>query len=144
KTSLLEAFARGLRRPVAYLDLGGRGESALIGTRRTRAGAQPGKIIGALRDVGVRDAVLILEEMDEIGLGKIDGDPIEAMEEVLAWNGRSAFVDRYIDLPFDLSETLIVATALDFYRVPRNLRDLLVEIRIAGYTPEEKVEIARE
>src|SRR5690606_33895887 len=144
KTALVTAFARGLGRPLASLDLGGRGESALIGTRRTRSGAQPGKIAGALRDVGVRDPVFLLEEMDQIGLGKVDGDPIEALEEALNWEGRQQFVDRYLDIPFDLTDTLFIATAQDFYRVPGDLRDLLVEIRIAGYTPEEKVDIALE
>jgi len=144
KTTLVEALARGLGRPLASLDMGGRGESQLVGTRRTRTGAQPGKIAALYRDVGVKDPVVLLEEMDEIGLGKVEGDPIEAMEEALEWEGRSEFIDRYLDLPFDLSETLFVAIAQDFYRIPRDLRNLMVEIRIAGYTPEEKVEIARE
>lgn len=144
KTALVTAFARGLGRPLASLDLGGRGESALIGTRRTRSGAQPGKIAGALRDVGVRDPVFLLEEMDQVGLGKVDGDPVEALEEALNWEGRKQFVDRYLDIPFDLTDALFIATAQDFYRVPSDLRDLLVEIRIAGYTPEEKVDIALE
>src|SRR5690606_8140299 len=135
KTALVAALARGLGRPLASLDLGGRGESALIGTRRTRSGAQPGKIAGALRDVGVRDPVFLLEEMDQVGLGKVDGDPVEALEEILEWDGRRQFVDRYLDVPFDLTDVLFFATAHDFYRVPSDLRDLLVEIRIAGYTP---------
>ena len=144
KTSLVAALARGLGRPLARIELGGRGEAQLVGTRRTRAGAQPGKIIGVLRDTGVRDPLVLLQEMDEIGLGKVEGDPIEAMEEVLDWETRHDFVDRYLDLPFDLSGVMFVATAQDFYRVPRDLRELMVEIRIAGYTPEEKVLIARE
>jgi ATP-dependent Lon protease len=86
----------------------------------------------------------MLAEMDEIGLGKVEGDPIEAMEEVLEWDGRREFVDRYIDTGFDLGDTVFVAVAQDFYRVPRDIRELMFEIRIAGYTPEEKVGIARE
>jgi ATP-dependent Lon protease len=144
KSALAAALAQGLGRPLAQVELGGRGEAQLVGTRRTRAGAQPGKLITALRDVGVRDAVIMLREMDEIGLGKVEGDPIEAMEEVLDWGNRTGFVDRFIDLPFDLSDTIFVATAQDFFRVPRDLRELMVEIRIAGYTPEEKVAIARD
>ncbi|HSJ06776.1 MAG TPA: S16 family serine protease [Longimicrobiales bacterium] len=144
KSALAAGLARGLGRPLTHIDLGGRGEAQLVGTRRTRAGAEPGKIIGALRDVAVRDPLIVLREMDEIGLGKVEGDPIEAMEEALDWGNRTGFVDRYIDIPFDLSETIFVATAQDFYRVPRGLRELMVEIRIAGYTPEEKVAIARE
>jgi ATP-dependent Lon protease len=144
KASLVAALARGLGRPLARVELGGRGEAQLIGTRRTRAGAQPGKIVGALRDVAHRDPVMVLQEMDEIGLGKVEGDPIEALEEVLDWENRVGFVDRYIDLPVDISEVLFIAVAQDFYRVPRDLREMMVEIRIAGYTPEEKVEIARQ
>ncbi|HSJ31121.1 MAG TPA: S16 family serine protease [Longimicrobiales bacterium] len=144
KASLVAALARGLGRPLARIELGGRGEAQLIGTRRTRAGAQPGKIVGALRDVGHRDPLIVLQEMDEIGLGKVEGDPIEAMEEVLDWENRVGFVDRYIDLPVDLSDVLFIAVAQDFYRVPRDLREMMVEIRIAGYTPEEKMEIARQ
>jgi ATP-dependent Lon protease len=143
KASLVTALAQGLGRPLARIELGGRGEAQLVGTRRTRAGAQPGKIIGVLRDVGVRDPLILLQEMDEIGLGKVEGDPIEAMEEILEWENRRNFVDRYLDLPFDLTGVLFIATAQDFYRVPRDLRELMVEIRIAGYTPEEKVELAR-
>jgi ATP-dependent Lon protease len=143
KSALAAALAKGLGRPLTGIELGGRGEAQLVGSRRTRAGALPGKIISVLRDVGVRDPVTVLREMDEIGLGKVEGDPIEAMEEVLDWDNRASFVDRYIDLPFDLSDTIFIATAQDFYRVPRDLRDLMVEIRIAGYTPEEKVAIAQ-
>jgi ATP-dependent Lon protease len=144
KTTLVEALARGLGRPLARLELGGRGESQLVGTRRTRAGAGPGKIAELLHDVEADDPVMLLEEMDEIGLGKVEGDPIEAMEEALGWDGRGDFTDRYLDLPLSLANVLFVATAQDFYRIPRDLRKLMVEIRIAGYTPEEKVEIMRE
>ena len=144
KSAFVNALAEGLGRPVSRLELGGRGEAQLVGTRRTRSGAAPGKIIAALRDVNVRDPLFVLEEMDEIGLGKVEGDPIEAMEEVLDWQYRRSFVDRYLDLPFDLSDVLFIAVAQDFYRVPRDLRDLMVEIRLAGYTPEEKVDIAEQ
>ncbi|HEX6559584.1 MAG TPA: LON peptidase substrate-binding domain-containing protein, partial [Longimicrobiales bacterium] len=144
KNALACALARGLGRPMAKLEAGGRGESQIVGTRRTRSGATPGKITGALRTVGVRDPLFVLHEMDEIGLGKVEGDPVEAMEELLEWEGRENFVDRYLDIPFDLGEVMFIATAQDFYRIPRDLRDRMVEIRIAGYTPEEKVAIVRE
>jgi len=144
KNALVCALARGLGRPLAKLELGGRGEAQITGTRRTRSGATPGKIVAALRAVGVRDPVFVLHEMDEIGLGKVEGDPVEAMEELLEWEGRENFVDRYLDIPYDLGEVMFIATAQDFYRIPRDLRDLMVEIRIAGYTPEEKVAIVRE
>ncbi len=144
KNSLACALARGLGRPVAKMELGGRGEAQIIGTRRARAGAQPGKIAGSLRSVGVKNPVFVLHEMDEIGLGKVEGDPIEAMEEILEWDDRVEFVDRYLDTPFDIGEVMFIATAQDFYRIPRDLRDLMVEIRIAGYTPEEKVAIVKQ
>jgi len=144
KTSLVAALARGLGRPLAHLELAGRSEAQLVGTRRTRSGAMPGKILGALRDAGVRDPVLRLGQIDEIGMGKVEGDPVEAMEEVLDFDERAAFVDRYLDIPFDLTRVTFIATAHDFYKIPRDLRELMAEIRIAGYTAEEKIEIARQ
>ncbi|HET7276428.1 MAG TPA: S16 family serine protease, partial [Longimicrobiaceae bacterium] len=144
KRSLAAAVARGLDRPLARVEMGGRGEAELIGERRSHSDARAGKLIGAFAEAGVKDPVLLIEELDEVGLGKVEGDPVEAMEEFLDPELRESFVDRYLDLPFDLSEAIIVATAQDFYRVPRNLREFLIEIRIAGYTPEEKVDIARE
>jgi ATP-dependent Lon protease len=144
KRTLAEAIARGLGRPFIRLELGGRGEAQLVGSRRTRPGAQLGKIVAAIRDAGRRDVVFFMEEMDEIGLGNVEGDPVEALEEALDPEHRDEFVDRYLDLPLDLSQALFIAGAADFYRIPRDLRALLIEIRIAGYTPEEKIAIARE
>ncbi len=144
KTALACAIARGLGRPLARLELGGRGESYIVGSRRPRPGAEPGHIVAALRDAGVGDAVFLLEEIDELGAPKAEQEAAEALEEALDWDGRSAFVDRYLDVEVDLSDAVFLATAQDFYRIPRDLRDLLLEIRIAGYTPEEKVDIARE
>jgi len=144
KNALATALARGLRRPMAKLELGGRGEAQIVGARRTRSSAMPGKIAAALRATKVRDPLIVLHEMDEIGLGKVEGDPIEAMEEILEWEGRESYIDRYLDIEFDLGEVMFIATAQDFYRIPRDLRDLMVEIRIAGYTPEEKVAIVKE
>lgn len=143
KFTLARSIASGLGRPLARLDLGGRGEDDIVGTRRTRRGARPGKLMEAMREVDVRDPLFLLEEVDLVGRGNVQGDPVEALEEALEWEGRQAFVDRYLDLPFDLTHTLFVATARDFYKIPRDLRELMVEVRIAGYTPEEKVEIAR-
>lgn len=142
KRTLAEAVARGLGRPLTRLDLAGRGEAQLAGTPRRRSGAQPGRLISAYREAGVSDPVYLLEEIDEIGLGNVQGDPIEALEEFLHPGSRESYVDRYLEIPFDLTNTIFIATAHDFYRIPRSLRDLLIEIRIAGYTPEEKVEIA--
>jgi ATP-dependent Lon protease len=144
KRTLATAIARGLGRPIVRLELGGRGEAHLVGTSRTRSGAQMGKIMQLIRDAGVRNPVFLLEELDELGLGNVEGDPVEVMEEMLDAENREEFVDRYLDLPFDLSEVFFVGAAADFYRIPRDLRDHFIEIRIAGYTPEEKIVIARD
>jgi ATP-dependent Lon protease len=144
KRSLAAAIAEGLGRPLARIDLPGRGEADLVGARRTQRDAKPGKIAGALRDQGVRDPVLLLDALDLIGVGKVEGDPAQVLEESLRWSNRHAFIDRYLDVEFDISRMVVLATAQDFQRIPRNIREMLVEIRIAGYTPEEKVAIARE
>jgi ATP-dependent Lon protease len=144
KSSLAAAIAEGLGRPLARIDVAGRGEADLIGARRTQRDAKPGKIVGALRDHEVCDPVLLLDSLDMVGVGKVEGDPVQALEETFRWGNRDSFVDRYLDVELDLSRAVVLATAHDFQRIPRNLRELLVEIRIAGYTPEEKVAIARE
>jgi ATP-dependent Lon protease len=144
KRTLAAAIARGLGRPFVRLELGGRGEAQLVGARRTRPGAQLGKIVAALRDAGTRDPVFLLEELDEMGIGNVEGDPIEALEETLDPENRDEFIDRFLDTPFDLSNVFFIGSAADFYRIPRDLRNLFIEIRIAGYTPEEKIAIARE
>jgi ATP-dependent Lon protease len=144
KRTLAMAIASGLGRPFVRLELGGRSEGQLVGTRRTRSGATMGKIVQAIRDAGVRDCVFLLEELDEVGLGNPEGDPVEALEETLEADTRETFTDRYLDVPFDLGDVFFIGSASDFYRIPRDLRDLFIEIRIAGYTPEEKITIARE
>jgi ATP-dependent Lon protease len=144
KRTLAQAIADGLGRPMVRLELGNRSEAQLVGTRRGRSGAQLGKLAQLIRDTGVRDPVFLLEELDEVGLGNVDGDPVEALEETLDPDHRDEFTDRWLDCPFDLSEVFFVGSAADFYRIPRDLRDYFIEIRIAGYTPEEKISIARE
>ncbi|HEU4452551.1 MAG TPA: endopeptidase La [Longimicrobium sp.] len=144
KKTLAEAVAKGLGRPLVRLELGGRSEAQLVGAKRTRSGAQMGKLMQLIRDSGVKDPVFLLEELDEVGLGNVDGDPVEALEETLDPEYRDAFTDRWLDVPFDLSEVFFIGSAADFYRIPRDLRDYFIEIRIAGYTPEDKIAIARE
>ncbi|MFL5386266.1 MAG: endopeptidase La [Longimicrobiaceae bacterium] len=144
KKTLAQAIARGLNRPMVRLELGGRSEAQLVGSKRGRSGAQLGKLAQLIRDAGARDPVFLLEELDEVGLGNVDGDPVEALEESLDPELRESFTDRWLDVPFDLSEVFFVGSAADFYRIPRDLRDYFIEIRIAGYTPEEKIAIARE
>ena len=144
KRTLAAAVARGLGRPLVRLELGARGEGQIVGVRRSRSGAQLGKLMQLIRDAGVRDPVFLLEELDEVGLGNVEGDPVEALEETLDPDSRDAFTDHYLEVPFDLSEVFFIGSAADFYRIPRDLRDYFIEIRIAGYTPEEKIAIARE
>lgn len=144
KRTLAQAIARGLGRPMVRLELGGRSEAQLVGARRGRNGAQMGKLMQLIRDAGCKDPVFLLEELDEVGLGNVDGDPVEALEETLDPDNRDSFTDRYLDVSADLSEVFFVGSAADFYRIPRDLRDYFIEIRIAGYTPEEKIAIARE
>lgn len=142
KTALARALARGLGRPLVRLDLAGRGETDLLGQRRARGGGQPGRIASLLRDARVNDAVMLLDEVDELVPDKTNGDPGRSLEDLLTGE-RKEFTDRYLDVPFALDNLLFVAVAQDFHRIPRGLRELMVEIRIAGYTPEEKVDIAR-
>ncbi|HUF11922.1 MAG TPA: S16 family serine protease [Longimicrobiales bacterium] len=144
KSSLARTIAEGLGRPIEYIELGGKSEAHLVGDRRTRSAARAGRIVGVLRDANAMDAVIVLEEIDQVGLGNVDGDPVTALEEVIEWRGRSEFVDRYLDVPVDLTRALFIATSQDFMRIPVDLREHLVEIRLGGYTPEEKVQIARE
>jgi ATP-dependent Lon protease len=144
KHTLAAAVARALGRPLVRLELGGRGEGHLFGSRRSRRDARLGRFMAAIRDSGVRNPVVLLEQLDEIGMGNVEGDPVDAMEEALDPEERASFTDRYLDLPFDLSEVFFIGSAADFFRLPRDLRDHFIEIRIAGYTPEEKVVIARE
>jgi ATP-dependent Lon protease len=143
RRSIARTLSLVLNRPMAEVDLGGRGETQLLGSRRTRPGAQAGKLLLALRDAGVRNPVYLLQDVDEIGLGKVEGDPIEALEEFLDPEHRAGFTDRYLDTPIDLTDVMFVGTATEFLRIPRSLREHFIEIRIAGYTPEEKVEVAR-
>jgi ATP-dependent Lon protease len=125
------------------IELGGKSEAHLVGDRRGRQGTRIGRIAGALRDAAAMDPVIVLEEIDQIGLGNVDGDPVAALEEAVEWRNRSEFVDRYLDVPIDLTRVVFIATAQDFMRIPIDLREHMVEIRLGGYTPEEKVEIAR-
>ncbi|CAN5246433.1 endopeptidase La [soil metagenome] len=144
KRALIEAVARGMGRSLARVELGGRGEAQLFGARRGQPGAQLGRIAAALRDAGVADPLFLLEELDEIGLGNVQGDPVDALEHMLKPQPQRQLTDRYLETDVPLSGAVFFATALDFLRVPRDLRELFIPISVPGYTPEEKVAIARE